>query len=272
MGAFYHMPFTIFLDNVLLLLVHFGLALVSLGFCAYSAGHFALDTSIAVVVSSCFAVVIPLAVHASLCTLALFSAMTCPPMSAQEAKMRGTPNVDLALRGARDAWLMVVPAVCTVPVRDAFVHCVPREDGSVEVYVEENIVPSSRPRLEFPVLDFIAQDDKLEPPLVILFGPTDQTSGPLAYRSEAIYPDEDPRSLVTEFLSRDSSTHAYAPEIVYEVMQLIKLQAGPGRILVVDVVPIPRKKAMYFGENSSSDEEEGLRGIWDSRTFEMAKL
>merc|ERR1719316_403896 len=140
------MPFASFLDNALLLLVHFGIAFISLAFCAYAAGHFGLDVCVAVVLTSGIGATAPLALHLNLTTLSLFSAATCPPVSAREVKTRRQPNVDLSLRGARDAWLLVVPALCKLPVRDAFVHTVPNEDGSVEVYVEENIVRNSRPR------------------------------------------------------------------------------------------------------------------------------
>jgi len=148
-------------------------------------------------------------------------------------------NVNLALRGPKDAWLLLLPAVCHVPVADAFVHVLPN-GARPSIYVGRNPMTEARPRLEFPVLDYIAIEDKLEPPITMLFGPAHLERGfsSLGYRSECIYSDEDPRPIAQEFI-RKSVGVDYAPDVAQEVLELIRRRARPGRILVVDLVPHP---------------------------------
>merc|ERR1712194_676342 len=122
-----------------------------------------------------------------------------------------------------------------------------------------DILKGARRRLEFPVLDYLATVDVLEPPLVMVFGPPG--SGGVTGHCESIYPDEDAPSIITQFIRRCSATADFAKEIEAHILMLIQQRASPGRILVISVVPPIVQPVLQVSARDtagSSDEETAL--------------
>jgi hypothetical protein len=271
---FFHTPCVSIMENALLLLAYLGLALVAFVLSAYIAGVFSLQVCNWALAISVALVGVPLFTYVVLASLSLFVAASCPRVSEEEMESHSYNNVDLSLRGPHDAWLLVVPAKCTVPVSDVFVHTREMSGGSSHVFVTENVGKGqgARPRLEFPVLDYLAPSDKLEVPRVVLIGPSQNRSEDFGgYRSETIYEDEDPRTVLADFLRRSTLAAEHVPGVSAEVLGLMSKHSRPNHILVVDLMEPPRQRQFtleYDGYDSAGSEEEleSLMGTTRSQT------
>lgn len=257
-------PCTALVENALLLLTYLGVALIAFSYIAYTVGVFSESVCSGVVLLIAACVVLPLSAHTLVATALLGSVVMCPAGSAEEHETLEQCNVDLALRGPNGSWLLIVPAECSVPVSDAFVHALPAGFGDARVYSHfGNIVKGSKPRLEFPVLDYLAPTDKLEPPLAVLFGISrDGDPGMGVYRSECIYPDEDPWMMTLEFAKRGPKLDMeYAPEVAREILELVRNHARAGEILVVSIVQVPRLAPQRRAELSDGSEGEEMEAL-----------
>lgn len=271
---FFHTPCVSIMENALLLLAYLGLALVAFVLSAYIAGVFSLQVCNWALAISVALVGVPLFTYVVLASLSLFVAASCPRVSEEEMESHSYNNVDLSLRGPHDAWLLVVPAKCTVPVSDVFVHTREMSGGSSHVFVTENVGKGqgARPRLEFPVLDYLAPSDKLEVPRVVLIGPSQNRSEDFGgYRSETIYEDEDPRTVLADFLRRSTLAAEHVPGVSAEVLGLMNKHSRPNHILVVDLMEPPRQRQFTLeddGYDSAGSEEEleSLMGTTRSQT------
>lgn len=229
---------------------------------------------------------VPLLAYAVLASFSLFVAATCPRVSEEELESQDFNNVDLALRGPQDAWLLLVPARCSVDVTDAFVHSRDAPGGSSHVFVTENVGKGrgARPRLEFPVLDYLASSERLEVPRVSLVGPTSQGTpdGISSYRSETIYADEDPKTVLAEFLRRCSLPADHGPFITREALDLMRNRARPNHILVINLMEPPRPRHLCnldgmddYNSGGSEEELESLVGTsrgHNSRDKDLRKI
>lgn len=268
-ATLYTAPFACLIENAFLLLVHLGLALTGVSYLGYAGGAFAPDVCSGLVLLSIAMSGVPLAVYVVLRTVALCCSVSCPPGSFEEqTETAESCNVDLMLRGPSDSWLLAVPAVCRIPVVDTFVKILPDVSGlHGRMQVTEQFVEGLRPRLEFPVLDYLAVKDKLEPPLVILFGPSDPAGrGGTFHNAETIYGDEDPQAITAEFVRRCLGGGGSAVEVTAEVLELLRRHARAGHILSVALVVIPVEVRLRPDGSSSGDEEEALipsmRTVW----------
>jgi len=174
-------------------------------------------------------------------------------------------NVDLTLRGPQDSWLLLVPALCRVPIVDAFVHAMPDITGMhAKTFVTEQFVEGTRPRLEFPVLDYLAVKDKLEAPLVVLIGPGVAHSA--MHVAESIYADEDPHAIATEFVLRCIGGGNCATEVIAEVLEVIRKYASPGRIFSLGLIVLPMDERARNADGGSSSGDEATALIPSMRT------
>jgi len=270
---FFHTPCITIAENSLLLLAYLGLAFVAFEFSAYAAGVFSLQVCSWAITISIALVGLPLLAYAVLASLSLFVAAACPRVSEEELDSHHTNNVDLALRGPHDAWLLLVPAACSVPVSDAFVHTREEPGGSAHIFVTENVGKGrgARPRLEFPVLDYLAPSEKLEVPRVVLIGPSQGGAEALGgHRSETIYGDEDPKFILADFLRRSSLPAEHSQGLTREVLDLLRKRAIPDHILVVDFMEPPRARLCNYeddvDENASGSDEERETLMGTNRT------
>eukprot|EP00928_Gymnodinium_smaydae_P095948 TRINITY_DN8357_c0_g1_i2.p1 TRINITY_DN8357_c0_g1~~TRINITY_DN8357_c0_g1_i2.p1 ORF type:complete len:1182 (-),score=300.90 TRINITY_DN8357_c0_g1_i2:239-3784(-) len=251
-------PCSYVLENSMTLLAHLAICIMALACVARVTEVFSTDfySSILLLVSAC--ALGPLLLYAFLAAAALLAGVACPAGFDEEASCLSRCNVDLALRGPSGSWVLLAPAECKLAVTTAFVHALPTGEGNVRVHCTGDLVESGRPRLEFPVLDYLSVEHPLEPPLMVLFGKAkDPEASFEQYRAECVYADEDPWNMALEFVKRGHLPSVeYAPEIAKEILELSRQQTGAGRILVAVLVPVPRLQAPRRDELSDDGEAE----------------
>ncbi|CAE7413756.1 unnamed protein product [Symbiodinium natans] len=243
-------PCSSHLGNLALLLCYLACSILCLTQLGHTLGWMATDEATVAALLAAVLVLILCAV-ATLRLLALLVAMCCPRIQ----ELDETCNVDLGLLGPGAEWLLQLPAVCRVPVSDSFVIA-PADQNQVrealagEIVVTQNLLETTRPKLEFQALDYVAKVSPLEPPQAVLLGP-----GGRGHRhfSEIVYEDEDAGKLCRELTARCFGREISEP-IAHQVLQLLRQRARPGEILVVvlaaAVLPAPVE------ETSSSSEGE----------------
>ncbi|CAE8614906.1 unnamed protein product [Polarella glacialis] len=248
-------PCSSHLGNTLLLLTYLALALTSLANLGYSAGVLGRDVYSIVVLFVSFGTSLPMLAAASLRFCAVAAAVTCP--SSQVDGKREQCNVDLGLRGPGNSWFVLLPAICRVPVRDSFIFVSTSVRKPAEIAVLENTIPGARPRLEFSVLDYVAQQDRLEPPVALLFGPS--ADGGHGHQSESVYSDEDPARIVAKFVLRSLGSES-SDDVTKRVMQLLKKEVKSGEIFVVVLTSAA-------GQSQAVGSEDSV-GSWDNGEVE----
>ncbi|CAE8630386.1 unnamed protein product, partial [Polarella glacialis] len=248
-------PCSSHLGNTLLLLTYLALALTSLANLEYSAGVLGRDVYSIVVLFVSFGTSLPMLAAASLRFCAVAAAVTCP--SSQVDGKREQCNVDLGLRGPGNSWFVLLPAICRVPVRDSFIFVSTFVRKPAEIAVLENTIPGARPRLEFSVLDYVAQQDRLEPPVALLFGPS--ADGGHGHQSESVYSDEDPARIVAKFVLRSLGSES-SDDVTKRVMQLLKKEVKSGEIFVVVLTSAA-------GQSQAVGSEDSV-GSWDNGEVE----
>jgi len=267
----FHAPYVCFSENVVLLLLQLGLAVCALAHLGHSVGTFDPEVCNGFVLLSIACSMLPGSFFVALRTVMLLLAACCgnrcccqrrrhremqDASAAFEERAQLTCNVDLTLRGPHDAWLLTVPAACYMSVSDHFIHVQENRNGRPDVYEEESLVANARPRLEFPVLDYLASVDVLEPPRVMIFGPSQTEAGfsLLGYRAEVIYADEDCQTITYTFVERSIGTDL-AQMVTQKAMQIIERCCDAQKIVVIELVaPLQNED-----HGSSSDgETDGL--------------
>jgi len=250
-ATLFHAPYVCFSENVVLLLLQLGLTICALAHLGHAAGTFDPEVCNGFVLLS-IACGIPGCFFVALRTLVVLLAACCGNRCCCQGQRRrwlhdesvefeeraqSRCNVDLTLRGPRDAWLLTVPAACYISVTDHFIHVQENRDGSPDIYAEESLVANARPRLEFPVLDYLASVDVLEPPRVVIFGPSQTEAGfsLLGYRSEVIYADEDFQNITYTFVEQSIGTEL-AQMVTQKAMQIIERCCDPQKIVVIELV------------------------------------
>lgn len=252
--AFLWMPCTSFVDNTFLMLSHLAIGTLALVYLAHLMGIFGADIASFLALLGVGLVAGGALLVASAVILSLIVAISCPPPGVDEEEDDyQSCNIDLALTGPDGKWFLLLPASCKLAVTDAFIHTVLFGDNGAEaeVYVTANQV-QGRSRLEFPVLDFLGTSHQLEPPLAILLGPPPGHTAfakeygqdaPVStgHRAEWIYPEDDVRGIATQFAIGSDATCEFEREVTQQVVELVRGRAGPGKILVMVVLPAPRK-------------------------------
>lgn len=248
---------------MLLLLVYICMFLISVAYFLYGCGVWSVDTCSAVALLCLLSSLPPLLYHMLVSLLSALSAASCPMTSTEEILEKGRCNVQLGLRGPKDAWLLLVPARCDLPVTDVFVHSIPGVLDT-EVFLTQPLT-HEKPRLEFPVLDYLATQHRLEPPLAVLFGPVlprdegTQQTGP-RYLSEMLYSDEEPVALIAAFLRSqpDAAYEHCGPQLLRELMALLQRRARAGHVLVVTLVNGRRPPALEW--SGADDDGDSFHG------------
>jgi len=256
--AVLHAPCSSIVETSLLQLGLLGLTLTSLCFQGYIAGVLGVSVCTGLVLLSVCLVAPLLLLYGVFRLFLLTCAVTCPPAGGREdAEGSNDCNVDLVLRGPSDAWLLLTPAVCHVPVSDVLLYVTPDATGShAKTCVSEQYISGLRPRLEFPVLDYLSVKHKLEAPLVVLFGPL---AGGHSHEAENIYSDEDPRAIATLFIRRIMGGGGAAEEASQQVLSIIHQRSKVGQILAVSIVVIlPPEWRHHDSDGESGDETEML--------------
>lgn len=248
-------PSSSHLGNLALLLCYLACSILSLTQLGRSLGWMAADeTTVAALLAA--SLVLMLCAVAGLRLVAVLVAMCCPRTQVKDASC----NVDLGLLGPGSKWLLQLPAVCRVPVSEAFViapadHSQAREALAGEVVITQNLLKTTRPKLEFHALDYVAKASPLEPPHAVLLGPA---RGGHHY-SQIVYEDEDARKLCHELAVRCFGNEI-SETLAHHVLQLLHQRSRPGEILVI---VLAAAKVPSADETSSSEEDPGSQRYHD---------
>eukprot|EP00439_Symbiodinium_sp_Y106_P003097 s50_g1.t1 len=215
------------------------LCLTQLG---HSLGWMAADeTTVAALLAA--SLVLMLCAVAGLRLVAVLVAMCCPRTQVKDASC----NVDLGLLGPGSKW----------PADQSQV----REALAGEVVITQNLLKTTRPKLEFHVLDYVAKASPLEPPHAVLLGPG---------RGGHHYSQIDARKLCHE-LAVCCFGNEISENLAHHVLQLLHQRARPGESFGsktsagfgILVVVLAAAKVPSADETSSSEEDPGSQRYHD---------